>query len=165
MRTGRRSQGLTLIELCTTLAVAAIICTIALPALSQLRQHQSLVTSTNALVHALQLTRIQAITSRQAYLLCPAGKSGDCQKTTDWSHGWQVVPAKAPSAHTLLLRGEAGKGVRLQSTVGRTQVRYNPDGTSAGTNVTFTLCNTSGSHIVVVNNTGRVRSARTDATC
>ena len=166
MEAGRTHlRGLTLVELCVCLSITSVLCSIALPAMSRLRHHQTLVASTNAMIHALQLTRIQAITTRQAQQLCPAGPHDTCLKSTDWSNGWLMIPVKESDAPPPAHHGGPGKGVLVQSTAGRTQVRYNSDGTSPGTNVTITLCNSAGTNHVVVNNTGRVRSTRTIATC
>ena len=52
--------------------------------------------------------------------------------------------------------------LRIVSTTGRQQLRYLPDGTSAGTNLTLSICNDHGELLgrVVVNNLGRPRSER-----
>ena len=49
------------------------------------------------------------------------------------------------------------------STAGRTRVHYRPDGTSAGSNVTLTVCDRRGrdeATALVINNAGRVRSGK-----
>ena len=52
--------------------------------------------------------------------------------------------------------------LRVVSTVGRQQLRYLPDGRSAGTNLTISICNKGGELLgkVIVNNMGRPRSER-----
>ena len=160
-----KQNGLTLTELCLTLAIASIVLSIGMPAMSQLRDSQRLVSSTNSLIHALQLTRMYAISTRQAHVLCPSSQPIECTKNTDWTSGWSIHPALSGDTPQLSFTGQPSTGVRIQTTVGRTQVRYNPDGTSPGTNATFTVCNQAGTHRVVINNTGRVRSERNDNTC
>ncbi len=52
--------------------------------------------------------------------------------------------------------------LKLTSTAGRKQVRYLPDGRSAGSNLTISICNQKGELLssVIVNNVGRARSSR-----
>jgi len=52
--------------------------------------------------------------------------------------------------------------LRVVSTTGRQQLRYLPDGRSAGTNLTISICNPKGELLgaVIVNNMGRARSER-----
>ena len=52
--------------------------------------------------------------------------------------------------------------LRVISNTGRKQLRYLPDGRSAGTNLTISICNPAGSLLgkVIVNNMGRPRSQR-----
>ena len=51
--------------------------------------------------------------------------------------------------------------MRLLSTAGRRQVRYLPTGYSSGNNLTVRLCiDGEVSGLVVINNAGRIRSAR-----
>ena len=59
--------------------------------------------------------------------------------------------------------------LRLPGTSGRRYLRYLPDGRSAGSNLTISLCNRKGEKLgaVIVNNAGRPRSerAKTGSVC
>ena len=56
----------------------------------------------------------------------------------------------------------SSRHLRLISSMGRQQARYLPDGRSAGSNLTISICNVQGRLLatVVINNSGRIRSAR-----
>jgi type IV fimbrial biogenesis protein FimT len=53
------------------------------------------------------------------------------------------------------------EGVAILSTAGRTRINYQPDGSSPGTNITLTVCDSRGADratALIINNAGRVRS-------
>jgi type IV fimbrial biogenesis protein FimT len=61
---------------------------------------------------------------------------------------------------------QAQPGVAINSTSGRQELSFHPDGSSPGSNVTFTLCDVRGaSHAraIVVSNSGRARKGVPDA--
>jgi type IV fimbrial biogenesis protein FimT len=104
-------------------------------------------------------------------VVCP-GVPHACSGGIDWHRGWiAYVDADADRLHDVgedLLQQVAPLGgkVRLRSTVGRTRLVFQPDGASAGTNTTFTLCDGRGAGratALVLNNAGRLRAATADA--
>ena len=87
MFSGRRhtthNTGFTLIELMIVLVIAGLAVTLALPGFQQLIHRQQLVTATNALFHAIQLTRTEAIRRNRIVQLAPLDD-------TDWAKGWRI---------------------------------------------------------------------------
>jgi type IV fimbrial biogenesis protein FimT len=80
--TGCRSAGITLIELLTVLAIAAVLLGVAAPSFQQALQRMRLQAATNDLQAAIDLTRSQAITRGGQVLMAPLGD--------EWQSGWAV---------------------------------------------------------------------------
>ena len=75
---------------------------------------------------------------------------------------------RKPDANEEILRVDldpTSRHLRVVSTIGRQQLRYLPDGRSAGTNLTISICNNQQQLLgkVIVNNMGRPRSQRPKA--
>ena len=110
-----------------------------------------------------------AISRNQRAVLCPSSDGASCEAGTDWSTGWMLFVDedgnRKPDASEEVLRVDlepTSRHLRVVSTVGRQQLRYLPDGRSAGANLTISICNKAGDVLgrVIVNNMGRPRSER-----
>ncbi len=164
-------RGFTLIELVFTIAIVATLCTISLPALGGLMQGEQSRSAHNALVTALNLARSTAATRQNFVSICPSHDGKACDNAIWWQQGWIVFADSnrdgARSEDEALIQvGQLRNGVAIASTAGRRHVTYRGDGTSAGTNLTFTICDRRGTQqasTVVVSNTGRVRSGKATA--
>lgn len=161
-------NGFTLIELVTTLAIVAVLLAIGLPGFGDLLARHRIRTAMHLISTDLALARNSAIMRRSPVVACPRTETLRCRGDADWSHGWIVFADpdgdRQPDSDSDLLRvsdapSGAGRGLQLGAT--RTFVRYQRDGRSAGTNLTVRVCSQGdlgGS--VIVNNLGRVRTAR-----
>lgn len=165
----RRHTGVTLLELITSTCVLAILAAIAAPSLGSLLERQRAIAATNALVAHLSLARLTAITRHSPTVLCPSSSGTGCDASNDWSGGWMLFldrdGNRRPDSAGDIVRVEnaaLSPHLRLTSSAGRVQARYLPDGRSAGSNLTISICNRRGQMLntVVVNNVGRVRSTR-----
>ena len=165
----RRHAGFTLIELAVTTAVMALLAGIALPSMNALVEQQRASAAASSLMTHMQLARIAAVSRNRRTVLCPTPDGTACASGTDWSQGWMLFVDedgnRRPDHGDDVLRQETeptSRHLRIVSTAGRQQLRYLPDGTSAGTNLTLSICNDRGELLgrVVVNNLGRPRSER-----
>jgi type IV fimbrial biogenesis protein FimT len=164
-----RPAGLTLIELMTTVAVLVICLSLAVPAYQRFLERNRADTATYLLTSLFASARATAITYRRVTSVCPTdGTSPWCIADGDWSHGWLMFTDpdgdRQPDSPDEVLRHErfpAHPSLRIRSSTGRPQLRYLPDGRSAGSNLTLRIC--GGSRMlaeVTVNNAGRPRVNR-----
>jgi type IV fimbrial biogenesis protein FimT len=93
-----REHGFTLIELMVTLAVAAILVTVAVPGLTGLVEEQRVITTTNRFITALHLTRSEAVRRGTRVTLCASTDGQTCNSPDDYSGGWMVLEGPAPGA-------------------------------------------------------------------
>ena len=165
----RRNNGFTLIELATTMCVVAILSGIAAPSFAGFIERQRASAAMNSLMTHMALARIAAISRNQRAVLCPTSDGANCELGTDWSQGWMLFldedGNRTPDASDEIVRIElepTSRHLRVVSSGGRQQLRYLPDGRSAGTNLTVSICNKGGELLgkVIVNNMGRPRSER-----
>ena len=165
----RRNAGFTLIELVTTMSVMAILSGIAAPSFAGFIERQRASAAMSSLMTHMSLARIAAISRNQRAVLCPTSDGAHCESSTDWSQGWMLFldedGNRTPDATDEIVRIDlepTSRHLRVASTTGRQQLRYLPDGRSAGTNLTISICNKGGELLgqVIVNNMGRPRSER-----
>ncbi len=160
-----RSAGLTLMELMATLAILALVVAVAAPNLAET------VSSLRADALRLQLNsafagaRMAAVTRREIVTICPSDDGRRC--ASEWSTGWLTYrdPRRQPQpAEADILQyypGQTGLTLRAPASAGRPRLRFRPDGSSMGVNLTVTICTRGHRHSkVVVNNAGRARSER-----
>lgn len=171
-----RQSGLTLLEMVVTLAVLAILLTIAIPSFSAVMYTSRLSSATNDLVAALHLVRSEAIKRNGRAVLCKSSNGLACSASGTWEQGWMVFHDAnnnaAQDAGETLIRAQAAlpEGLRLtgNSPVSR-YISYTPSGTAkfisgafqAGT---LTLCQQSASRVegrqIVISRTGRPRTQK-----
>jgi type IV fimbrial biogenesis protein FimT len=163
----RNQHGLTLVELAVTVAIAAVGLALALPAFHGVQQRTRAATARHSVTSALMTARSSAIMRRQPVTACPSADGIRCSGGRDWSQGWIVYhdphrhPQPPSSTHVLRRFDALSPSLSMTSTVGRTLVRYQPDGRASGTNLSLRLCSSRDRQLlatVIVNNAGRARS-------
>lgn len=165
----RGNAGFTLIELVAAMSVMAILAGIAAPSFADFVERQRASAAMSSLLAHMSLARITAISRNQRAVLCPSSDGAHCRLDADWSQGWLLFldedGNRIPDGSDEIVRVESeptSRHLRVTSTYGRQQLRYLPDGRSAGTNLTISICNNRNELLgqVVVNNMGRPRSER-----
>jgi type IV fimbrial biogenesis protein FimT len=105
----REQAGFNIIELCVTIAILAILVSIAAPSMKAFMDSQSVKTPATDLYTSLVLARSEAIKRNSAVDLVPTD-------VTNWAQGWQV---KVQSAGTVIRVQDAVPSVAiLASTMG-----------------------------------------------
>lgn len=157
-------RGFTLVELMITLAIAAILLTMAVPSFNSFVQSNRATTQTNDLITSLQLARGEAIKSNSRVTLCPSSDQSTCSGT-DLVNGWIVfldTDANGARANTeTLLRvheGLVGMTVGVSGITTNGYLQFLPTGFISSTTAgTFTLTQTGcTAKTVNVATTGRI---------
>ena len=86
-----RNRGFTLIEMMVTVAIMAIVATIAAPSFVDMIRNNRVTTAANDVLSAMQLARSEAIRQRRPITVCAGSEA--CTDSTDWSGGWIVTSA------------------------------------------------------------------------
>lgn len=88
-----KTRGFTLIELMVTVAVLAIVLSIAIPSFSAIILNNRLSTTADELQSSLQLARSEAVKRKKTITLCRADASFEkcAESGTDWSLGWLLL--------------------------------------------------------------------------
>jgi type IV fimbrial biogenesis protein FimT len=167
----RTMRGFTLIELILSLAVAAVLLGMAIPALHGTLRRSRSRTTANALANALRTTRMLAISHNQRALLCPSHDGRHCSGDALWRNGWIVGVDRMrdgqPDDTPAMTWPALPASLRVVGSRGRRRVYFQPNGRSPGSNLSLLVCpvHPQDSRIlrVVVSNVGRVRIDRVAA--
>ncbi len=167
LRSGQK--GMTLVEQIMVLVIIATMTSMAFPPLRNLLSRNQLQVAQTDLIAGLQHARETAVSSGRRTLFCPSRDGNSCVDDIRWESGWllghDVDGDRQPDNGPLYTsRSHAGK-LTIYSTAGRRYVRFRPDGSASGSNITLLICR-SGSNVqalsVVVSNSGRIRGAPAD---
>jgi type IV fimbrial biogenesis protein FimT len=163
----RPLKGFTLIEAMVVMAIAVILLMIAIPAWS----HARAAANASAVRAELATSLLKAVSysanAGAEVVVCPASILDQCTDSIDWDSGWLAFADANGNRvrdpiETLIVRTSAiGKSVHLQSTSGRTRLVFQPSGGNAGSNVTFTLCDSRGieyATALILSNMGTLRN-------
>lgn len=172
----RKTHGFTVIELMITLALAAVILTLGVPAFQGLMERNQLASNINSFISSLALARSEAVKRKQIIAVCASSDGATCKNdNSGYESGWIVfvdsvsVNGVRDNDEELLWVHEAlGNNMTLRGTVPyNNNVRYLPSGRSgAGIGGNVRLCKDNAvnkARMIIVNTAGRVRLAKHNA--
>lgn len=84
----RRLLGITLVEIMTTLSVAIILMTTAVPGFYHMVRNNQVTVQANALVSVLTQARSEARKRRIATVMCKSTSGTECEDDAEWNQGW-----------------------------------------------------------------------------
>ncbi|MEH6415409.1 GspH/FimT family protein [Pseudomonas sp. CGJS7] len=147
----KHHQGFSSLELLCSLAVLALLVALAVTQTGEALERARIGRVLSTLTESILVSNRAAVGSGATSVLCPVGADGLCNDASDWSGGWIAF---ADHDHDRALSdGDAvigrypapGGGLRIYSNQGRPRLVLHPQGDSAGSNLTFTLCGPHGS--------------------
>ena len=179
-----RSRGFTLVELITTLAIAGILVTLAVPSYSELIKNNRLITQTNDFVTALNVARSEAIRRSDRVTVCKSSDQVSCAGSGGWDQGWIVFDdvngdgvVTNPATNVLRVHSSLSNGVTLRgdanlvdyvSYVSSGATQQFAGGASATQSGVLVMCDDRGFVIqakgIQISATGRVSTASATST-
>lgn len=95
-----RNSGFTLIELMVTLAVTAIVLSIAIPSFNSMVLDNRSLALGGELASAINFARAEAVKRSSKVSICPSLNGEVCLGADDWAKGWIVFTDSAPADST-----------------------------------------------------------------
>jgi type IV fimbrial biogenesis protein FimT len=164
----RRSAGLTLLELLVALAIAGMLLLVGVPGWGSWMAEQQLQDRADALLHALEHARSEAVKRGARVNVCPDAAGGCPSVAAPWEGGWTIA-ATAPvgadaSARVVAREPAAPPGVTIRGNrpvadyVSYTSLGYARRIDGALQMGTFTVCRPGHkARKVILANSGRAR--------
>jgi len=161
----RRFQGFTALELLVTMGVVAILLAASVPAFKDYSWNLRMKAAMDTLQTDLNLARGRAISHNIQTVICPALGSDVCSGYPDWENGWIVFTdmngdRQKQLGEPLIKQAGAVEFINISSSRRRSYLRFYPNGTSPGSNISILFCDRRGANHagnIVVSNSGRIR--------
>lgn len=162
-----RSHGFTLGELLTSMAVAAITLSLAVPSYQNVVRNNRRATAVNQLVSTLHMARSEAVTRNAQVTVCTSTDGATCSDG-EWHAGWIFFPdsdqdRQVDGDEPILGAGAASPGLTIESDEFGSFLAYRPNGrvmvNAADENTgAFTFCDSRGAafaRVLIINPTGQ----------
>lgn len=160
----KHEAGQTLAGLMLTLAITALIATLALPAWGNLVARTRLQTESNAFLHGIHMARRESVKRNDYVSLCKSSNGESCDSKASWSDGWMIFidsaerwpPVRRPEDEIIYIR-KPNKGIEIKANRVAFSIRTLRKRTTNGTVI---FCDRKGQADalgLVVSYTGRPR--------
>jgi len=137
-----RYEGFTLLEVLTSLAIASILVTAAVPAMQDFIIRNRMSTEVNTFVASLYLARSESVKRLQDVSLCPTTTGTSCDNVKEWSEGWMVYADvdnnNSYSAGDVVIQQNPKLPNRFANSGKTTYITFNPRGSSNAGSFSFT---------------------------
>lgn len=163
------ARGFTLVELMVTIAIAAILLSIAIPSFQATMAKSQLASHTNEFLAAMATARNEAIKNNTHGLLCASTDGASCNGTA-WSNGWIVCVdtnrnGNCNAGEQVSNIRSAINGLSIQGNASvATGIRFGSDGLLFGLPGTVRVCKATtalpaneNARDIVINTVGRTR--------
>lgn len=167
-RVHTRQDGLTLSELLISLTVISTLSVSGISQFNHTLQESRMASEINLFIAALHLARSEAVKQGNRMVLCPSKDGSSCGSSPDWVNGWLLLAGNVgehDADGTVLQAGNPlSSGIALHSSNHRKRIVYQPDGSSGGSNASFTFCDTrrlAKPRVICLSNSGRPRLTAT----
>ena len=147
------------------MSMVAILLAAGVPSFKNYGWNLRLKTAMDVLQTDLNLARGRAISHNIQTVICPATDSHNCSGLSGWQDGWIVFTDLNGDRHKqegepLLKFASAVEFLDISSSRSRSYLRFYPNGTAPGSNITILFCDKRGAaHAgkIAVSNSGRIR--------
>lgn len=171
-----RQQGLTLIELMVTLAVAIVLVAVGMPLFTGVAANNRATTQSNSFLAAVRFARSEALRRSTEVTLCPTANPTATSPTctgnnNDWNLGWTVYYVDDSTGSTEYIRTQqALDGSPTITSDTAPVIRFDSTGAAAlpvaalPWSISLSLADTTGvqSRCISVNTAGQIRMRRYD---
>lgn len=163
-----KTQGFTLIEVLVGLAILAVLLTLVSYSMNPFMAQQRVRAYAQSLSGHLNMARSTAIEKQKQVVLCPSTAALRCEPGLYWQKSWiAFIDANVNfdyDAGDVLLHQvkRTANDLVVKTSKNRNKLIYRSDGTSPGSNLSFSICSASGvgkPQAVIVSNVGRIRMA------
>lgn len=160
--------GTTLPELLISLAVVSTLTVGAGNMMARFIQENRMAAEVNNFVSILHLARSEAVKHGGRVVVCPSRDGNNCGNSQDWNTGWLLFRSddrERDADEPLLQTGNPlQSGITMHSGNHRKRIVYQQDGSSGGTNSSFTFCDNrklARPRVICLSNIGRPRLSLT----
>jgi type IV fimbrial biogenesis protein FimT len=165
-----KSAGITLLELLTSLAIVAVVATLAAPGFRTLQLDGRRTAVVNSFLHGLFLARSESIKRGKVVSLCRSRDGARCDYgAADWNVGWIVFvnsdqddPPERDARENVIAHSGVWPGGSIASNRRAYSFRPVRQGMVNGTIVFCDVRGSAHARAIIISHTGRPRVARSD---
>lgn len=168
-----KQTGFTLIELMVTIAVLAILLSVAIPNYQNMVLTNRMAAQANQVITALNYARSEAVKRGTTATVCSTSGGAACAGSTNWSTGWMVFSdangdGTVGADEAVLRVWPALNTGNTLNTGTHLRITFTSTGFATGYMDTFRLCDTRGkaeARSIIINAMGRSYVEKVTASC